>query len=58
MRQITRWTLAVLALAGFHGVAAQAQNHHGSTNSDHMNVLNAGTVDLGLYESSDGLPIP
>jgi hypothetical protein len=58
MRQITRWMLAVLALAGFNGVVAQAQNHHGSTSSDHMNALNAGTLDLGSYEHSDGSTMP
>jgi hypothetical protein len=58
MRQITRWTLAVLALAGFHGVAAQAQSHQSLTNPNHIDVLDAATVDLGSYESSDGYTIP
>jgi hypothetical protein len=58
MRQITRWMLAVLALAGFHGVPAQAQSHHSLTNSDHMDVLHGATVDLGSNESSDGFPMP
>jgi hypothetical protein len=53
-KYITRWILAGLALAGFHSAVAQAQNHHSLTNSNHMNALDAVTVDLGSYESSDG----
>jgi hypothetical protein len=58
MRQITRWTLAVLALAGFHSAVAQAQNRHSLTNSNHMDALDAVAVDLGSYESSDGRTMP
>jgi len=58
MRQITRWTLAVLALAGFHGVAAQAQSHQSLTNPNHIDVLDAATADLSSHEASDGSPYP
>jgi hypothetical protein len=58
MRQITRWMLAMLALAGFHSAAAQAQNHHGSTNSNHMDCLDATTVDLDANPHSDGVGMP
>jgi hypothetical protein len=58
MRQIIRWTLAVLALAGFHSVAAQAQSHHNLTNPDHMDALNSAAFDLNSYEVSDGYPSP
>jgi hypothetical protein len=58
MRQITRWTLAVLALAGFHSAVAQAQNHHRLANSNHMDALNSAAFDLGSYEASDGVTVP
>jgi hypothetical protein len=39
MRAITRWTLAVLALIGFHSAVAQTQNHSNLSISHHTNTL-------------------
>jgi hypothetical protein len=51
MQNITRWTLAVLALVGFHSAVAQTQSHSNLPTANHTNTLDI-SADVGAV--SDG----
>jgi hypothetical protein len=57
MRDIKRWMMALIALAGFNGALPQAQAQAGlsSTRSDSLDIA---SVDLSANSYSDGVTMP
>jgi hypothetical protein len=58
MRRLTRWMLAILAVAGLNGVTVYAQDHSSLTASQQANALDLGSIDLTADANSDGFPYP
>jgi hypothetical protein len=52
MRAITRWTLAVLALVGFHSAVAQTQRHSNLHTANHANITDISAVAEPVSDGS------
>jgi hypothetical protein len=58
MRDIKRWMMALIALAGFNGALPQAQAQVGLSNSNRSDSLDIASVDLTAHTYTDGATIP
>jgi hypothetical protein len=58
VRNIKRWMIALIALAGFNGALPQAQAQTGSSTPNHNDSLDIASVDLHANAYSDGVTSP